>query len=105
MEAMMAKVRPFGNDDTKKSNQDTSKAQDKPEEVSSAGSLTEGEQVAAPSGVDKGTWDQATIAWRNQSGGNGVSDEKAMQDQIRKHYDQMIESDKQAKAWEGKEDS
>lgn len=60
------------------------------------------EGLRIPKGVDKGAWIAAESSWRNMGGGHGVSKGTA-EDQIRKHYDQIIASNEQTRKWEGKE--
>jgi hypothetical protein len=94
----MANTRPFG------SSQDNSKnTSGKGDIARDSGRVARDEQVDSPKKVNQELWEQAEIAWRNQSGGHGVSSESAKREQIKKFYDQMIDNDKKAKAWEGKE--
>ena len=95
----MVQTHKFGSDQDKKSSKST--AQSKPNEVNDSSKTPKDEAANVPSDVNKDVWANAETAWRNMSGGRGVSDPKAKEEQIRKHYDQMVESDKQTKAWEG----
>lgn len=95
----MATTTPFGSD-----REDKSSTPSKSDETArDSASVAPDEKVDAPSKVDKGVWEQAEAAWRNQSGGGHGVSEEGKKDQIQKFYDQMVENDKQTKAWEGKE--
>jgi hypothetical protein len=58
----------------------------------------------APKGVDKEAWAAAEQAVINQTGGFAGQTPEGRQAQIQRHYDSIEASNKQTRAWEGKED-
>lgn len=61
-------------------------------------------RTEAPSGVDKGAWEAAEAAVLNKNGGfSGISKEGRIA-QVQEQYDQIEAINKQARAWEGKEE-
>lgn len=61
-------------------------------------------RTAAPSGVNKEAWEAAEAAVLNKNGGfSGISKEGRVA-QVQEQYDQIEQINKQARAWEGKEE-